>query len=258
MCKSNFDHDHVNSLLTNEILELAIRAQCIDEIYECLKIVARRKKVSQTDLLILLVDRVIELKNGCGTCSGNEGSQHPDDSHDSPRTGNDAPSASLPEPEPEVEEIWYWPTTLIIPRGPDGEHFDDSVLLRDSSGLAMCGYRTGKTNGLGEKARRNLLTKFMTSQLNPRIEEVYGDEYGHPKTMKRLMKVAHTLASLCKLMKRKENAYGYRFAIEHYEDDLDFLYHYFYIPMRQGRPALPWPSTDVDSYKFDREDPDDE
>ena len=204
---SRKDVDH---LLTNQVLEAAISANSIEQICEYLAVIAMRKRISRTDLLIPLVKRVLELTNGPSSGLA---------------SGVTPPFDGGPPDNPP-----YWPTTLIIPSGLDGSPFADDVIFRDFSALKLVGYRAGKTNGLTHNERRRILEIFMKSQLHPRIEEIFGDEYGEPLSMKRLMKIANLLASLCRNMKRKTSG-DYSTAIENYERDLEFLRVTYFEPM---------------------------
>ena len=219
------DRAYLNRLLTNEILERTLNSDNIEDVYEHLEVIAKRKRVSRTDLLIPLVDRVLELANG---------------SSSGPPSGRTPPVDGGPPDKPP-----YWPTTLIIPSGLDGSTFADDVIFRDFSALYLVGYQVGKTNGLTRNKRRILLTKFMESQLHPRIEEIFDEEYGDPLSITRLLKVANLLASLCRNMKRRQ--YGdYSVAIEHYEEDLEYLRIKYFEPTTRGGFWLErWPDTDI-------------
>ena len=221
---ARWESSEISQLNTNQILEKMLVADSIEEIYELLGYISKRKRISRTDLLTPMVDRVLELARG---------------SSSSP-----IPSTTPPGGGPPNRPI-YWPTTLIIPSGLDGNPIDDSVIFRDFSALYVVGYQVGKTRGLSRGNRQNILSTFMISHLHPRIEEIFGDEYGEPKSMKRLMKVANLLASLCRNMKRKLTG-DYSFAIRHYEEDLEFLRIKFFEPMiLRGYWLEHWPDTEV-------------
>jgi hypothetical protein len=138
----------------------------------------------------------------------------------------------------------YWPSTIVLPV--DGSHTSMSDAFEHQfSGLKVCGYSVGKTSDLNDDDRRDLLTNFLENRLNPKIVELFGDAYGDPNSVKRLMKMANVIASNCKNFKKRSNAGIYQFAIADYEKDLVFLKEHFFDPWQKGNPSLPWPNTKV-------------
>ena len=162
---------------------------------------------------------------------------------------SDEPTPTYHEDE---EEPPYWPDTIIIPSRYDGKSVRNEKFKHDESALYMVGYRVGKRNGLPEDERRDILTAFFENHLHPKIREIFIDEdgeqeYGEPNSMKRLLKMANVMAANCRNMKRNQEETGddYSVAIQHYEDDLDFLHDYFFDPMSQGDTPFDWPDTDI-------------
>jgi hypothetical protein len=134
---------------------------------------------------------------------------------------------------------------VVIPSDRVGKPLDIGTIFNDYTALYLCGYRVGKKEGLSQNERRDLLTFFMDRPLHPKILEIFGDEYDEPGTLGRLLKVANIIASGCKLRKRRRDAANYAVAIADWEDDLRFLEERFFVPMKQGKPHLPWPDTEV-------------
>ena len=205
-------------LKLDELLTQAASADSLDAIKKYLEEIERRKKIFRPNLLRLVADRVWHLAEDSNLKSDTESSEIP------------------------PMHIPHWPTTEDFLRGYYGDplNVDD---FKPYSGLWMCGYEVGKHYGLPRDKRRDILANFFQHPLHPKIIERFGNEYCEPKTMDRLMKMAHLLASTCVLRKKRRDANSYAVAIAHYEDDLDFLYIHYYLPMSKGGPFDPWPKT---------------
>ena len=135
--------------------------------------------------------------------------------------------------EEDVEPQWPWDVNVSeqsrssragIP------YFDN-----EHSALWVCGYRVG-ASGMHERERRHFLTHFFNNQLPAAVSEQYGSEYGSPKSMVRLRKMANVLAAHVRNFRGRRNASQYRQAISDWEDDLQFLKRSFY-----GTKAFSWP-----------------
>ena len=210
----------LNKLDTNALLLKASTASSKKEIEQCLEIISRRKRISETALLYPFFENIWRLASA-----------------------SSATEASPPTPIP--SQPLYFPRTVVIPSDRAGKPLDVGIIFNDYTALYLCGYRVGKTEGLSKNERRDLLTFFMDRPLHPQILEIFGDEYDEPKTLGRLLKIANIIASSCKLRKRRRDAKNYAVAIADWEDDLNFLEERFFVPMKQGKPHLPWPDTDV-------------
>lgn len=210
-----------NQLDTNALLLKASKASTRQEIEECLELIAGRKRISNTKLLIPFYLNVWRL------------------------AAASTPAPSKPEKSVSPLVPIYFPDTVIIPSDRRGKPLDADIIFNDYTALFLCGYKVGKTDGLGLNERRDLLTFFIDRPLHPKITQIFGNEYDAPESMGRLMKVANIIASNCKLRKRRRDSVNYAVAIAHYEDDLEFLRERFFVPMSRGKRHLPWPDTEI-------------
>ena len=99
--------------------------------------------------------------------------------------------------------------------------------------LRSVGYQVGE-KGRSLSERRALLVKIYEQDLNLRLSARYLSEWGRPKTAQRLQKLANTIASLTRNIKRRAAQSS---AIDAWESDLEFLKHTYYI----ARYSFPWP-----------------
>lgn len=135
----------------------------------------------------------------------------------------------------ESEPEWPWPITEPGP-GEGGSSSD--IFKNEHSGLWLCGYRVGKTKGLVKEERKRFLEYFFSRPLPPVVAKYHNEDYGAPGSEKRLRKMANVMASCCRNFKLVDPKI-YRFAISHYEEDLEFLRKSYY---RAG--MFPWPPID--------------
>lgn len=213
--------DDLNQLDTNTLLLKAAKASTREEIDQCLSIIASRKRISDTKLLIPFYLNVWRL----ATASAHAASK---------------PETPISPPVPD-----YFPTTVILPEDGRGKPLDAKIIFNEYTALFLCGYKVGKKDGLSRNERRDLLTFFIDRPLHPKLIQIFGNEYDEPESMGRLLKVANIIASNCKLRKRRKNAASYALAIAHWEDDLEFLRERFFVPMSRGQPHLPWPDIEI-------------
>lgn len=136
------------------------------------------------------------------------------------------------EPEPPCEPEWPWP---IIEPGPGKGGLHGSYFEKEHSGLWLCGYRVGKTKGLANDERKLFLSYFFRHPLPIVVAEYHDDDYGAPGSEQRLRKMANVMAACWRNFKLVDRN-KYKFAIAHYEDDLEFLRKSFF---RSG--MFPWP-----------------
>jgi hypothetical protein len=130
---------------------------------------------------------------------------------------------------------WPWPVTEVGLKG-SGKRTD--FFERDESGLRICGYRVGKTEGMPDPERRRFLDHFFCNPLPAVVQRVFGGEYGTPRSEQRLRKMANVIAANCRNFKRNDPQ-KYSVAIDHYETDLAYLKARYY------RPAMfVWPETE--------------
>jgi hypothetical protein len=105
----------------------------------------------------------------------------------------------------------------------------------EHSALWVCGYRVGE-RGMQEPERHRFLAYFFRNPLPAVVAKQYGSDYGSPKSMARLRKMAHVLAAHCRNFGGRRNASQYRKAISEWESDLQFLKTSFY-----NSQSFAWP-----------------
>ena len=133
------------------------------------------------------------------------------------------------------EDALDWPWPIDIPKeGSGGSDFAD--IQNQYSGLRICGYRVGKTNGLSKRERIDLLSQFFLKRLPPEVAQFHGDAYGEPGSEKRLKQMANVIASHCRNFTRN-NPERYKKAIADWRMDLEFLKENYY-----HAGSFPWPS----------------
>lgn len=108
----------------------------------------------------------------------------------------------------------------------------------DRSALKMFGYTVGK-NGWNTAKRRRFLGDFMEMQLPRIVGDTFGDDYGEPGSLKRLLKMANVIAGVANMAVQKNN-WNMVEAIADWTDDLAFLEAQYYRAMK-GSPLL-WPA----------------
>jgi len=143
---------------------------------------------------------------------------------------------TLPDWKP-VPTKWPWPVVVSA----DRTWTSSSPTIdfgHQFSALKMFGYTVGKTKGWSQKKRRSFLSDFMEKDLPEDVVECFANEYGSPMSTTRLRKVANTIASNCGL-RLKDDPTKYRYAIDDWSDDLEFLKSTYY--EGKGLKFLPWP-----------------
>lgn len=119
----------------------------------------------------------------------------------------------------------------------DVVHRDSDLELKGESALAAAGYRVGKTSGLSESQRRELLSDFFEYELDSSLIERYGEVVGSPWSGKRLSYIASMIAYHVR-MRKLNDPEKYVYAIEDWETDLAFLKETYF-------DGGYWPSTEV-------------
>lgn len=112
-------------------------------------------------------------------------------------------------------------------------------IYQEFSALKMFGYTVGKTKGWERAKRQRFLSDFIELELPGIVSDTFGDEYGNPRTMKRLLKVANVIAGVANLRIRAD-AHAYREAIQDWMDDLNFLEERYLAG--RGISAICWPT----------------
>jgi hypothetical protein len=73
-----------------------------------------------------------------------------------------------------------------------------------------------------------MLDQIFQSQIPPVFPSVYLNEWGQPRSVKRLKKMAETIAALTRNAKRRRDS-RMKTAIRDCENDLNYLYHEYYV-----------------------------
>jgi hypothetical protein len=134
-------------------------------------------------------------------------------------------------------EMVAWPTAN--PAGGGGQLMADDWLSKGM--LSFLGHKVGVTNGLATPVRKQLLTQIYTGELPPVFPSWYLSEWGKPGALRRLAKLAETIAQFA----RNENGRaGMSVALEHRRQDLEFLYYNYYVnKLYFGWPTVEWSRT---------------
>lgn len=134
--------------------------------------------------------------------------------------------------EPDHLEYFAWPTTGIS--GGVGDF--GKVDWQPIGMLAYLGYHVGVNSDLKEGQRQKLLAHVYGMRLPPINDLTYMLAWDLPRSAKRLLKLADTLAALVRNAKRRQNTKLHA-AISHWEADLAYLKKAFY----DGRFDFRWP-----------------
>ena len=130
-----------------------------------------------------------------------------------------------------------WPTTAAL-AGDSG--FTGDQYWYQEGLLSYVGYRVGKTHGVGERTRRQILHCVLFNEL-PRVNSPdYIEEWGAPRTDKRLKKMAESIASFARNAKRN-NSTSMKYAIADWENDLSYLFKNYY----HRSLGFCWPDTGI-------------
>lgn len=126
--------------------------------------------------------------------------------------------------------FFRWPSTAV-----ESARTADQVTLQaeEVGVLSSIGYRVG-AKGVSRSKRQALLTWVYERELRLPLSARYLSEWGNPRTAQRLQKLANTIASLTRNMKRRVPGSS---AVEDWEMDLAFLKAAYYV----GRYSFTWP-----------------
>jgi len=103
-----------------------------------------------------------------------------------------------------------WPSTYAP--GGNGQLSGDQFWYKDGL-LSYVGYRVGKTHGLEEVKRQQILDYILFNELPRVVSLEYMQEWGTPRSAKRLKKMAESIASFARNAKRR-NYDGLSYAID--------------------------------------------
>jgi hypothetical protein len=92
----------------------------------------------------------------------------------------------------EQNEWFAWPSTAVS-QGPNNGKLDGSD-WRPQGMLSLLGYHVGETLSLHPAVRESVLEYAFECHLPPVNDIAYFEEWGEPRSARRLMKLANTLA----------------------------------------------------------------
>lgn len=131
------------------------------------------------------------------------------------------------------EGFFEWPST----NAPASTYsLSSDVFLNTDGLLSYVGYRVGRTLGVSKQIRRQILDCVFHNDLPKVISPEYMNEWGTPKTVARLHKLAETIAANTRNKKRNKNG-DFSDAIADWQSDLDYLFHKYYV----GKFGFAWP-----------------
>ncbi|MSP74493.1 MAG: hypothetical protein EXR12_00010 [Rhodospirillaceae bacterium] len=129
-------------------------------------------------------------------------------------------------------KYFKWPGTNIGNPSAHGSAIGD---MQEVGVLKSIGYQVG-LQGVPLHERRRLLSRVYEHELAMALSRSYLSEWGKPKSSLRLRKLAHTIASLTRNMKRRNSDAP---SIEDWEADLAYLKQHYYV----GRYDFQWPRS---------------
>lgn len=134
------------------------------------------------------------------------------------------------------DDYFKWPSTE------PGKRMAGTIIaeMQKDGMLSYLEYHVGKTADISAPVRHSILERVFEGKL-PRVFPLdYMRQWGEPKTSARLRKMAESIASFTRSAKRRDED-RLDEAIRQWEQDLEFLYHRYYV----GRFGFGWPSTSV-------------
>jgi hypothetical protein len=105
--------------------------------------------------------------------------------------------------------------------------------------LSYLGYRVGRTQGVSDRVRRQILDSVFSGALPPVNGVHYVQAWGDPSTASRLKKLAQEIAAFVVNAKRRKST-DLSSAIADWESDLKYLHRQYYI----GKFGFGWPRID--------------
>lgn len=130
-------------------------------------------------------------------------------------------------------DYFDWPSTQAGP-GDRSQRFDT---WNQEGVLKYMGYEVGKTKGLADHSRREILDAVFSAVLPPVNSPDYVKKWGLPGTAPRLERLANELARFARNGKRNRTA-DYSAAVADWEADLKHLRRKYYV----GKFHFGWPS----------------
>lgn len=92
--------------------------------------------------------------------------------------------------------------------------------LHEFSPLACFGYKVGKTNGLPDQMRHEIIYFTWYAEIPSVVPSQYAREWGAPGTSKRFSKIRSHLAMLANQRRSRK---GYEVAVSHWDSDVTWL-----------------------------------
>lgn len=138
-----------------------------------------------------------------------------------------------------LEKYIQWPST----DAPEAVKKIFAVGFTPEGILSHEGYHVGELSSPARE-RRKILDSIMVedfSHLSEELDDEYISEWGKPLSLMRLMKLANTIAALCRNAKRSPNNFAK--AIEEWESDLAYLKKKYYMHGFEDTGMQYWPST---------------
>lgn len=135
-----------------------------------------------------------------------------------------------------LKRLLKWPSTNM----PDGLEVFFPKGWRETGLLSSSGYKVGKS-GLQQGIRTSILSKLVERDIM--LQGFKGDylmSWGNTNSLERLLKIARTIAALCR--NAKVSTHDFSQAIKDWESDLDFLkekYFYSFLNLEE----IKWPET---------------
>lgn len=129
-------------------------------------------------------------------------------------------------------DYFDWPSTQAGP-GDRSQRFDT---WNQEGVLKYVGYEVGKTKGLADHSRREILDAVFSAVLPPVNSPDYVKKWGLPCTASRLERLANELARFSRNGKRNRTA-DYSAAVAEWEADLKYLHRKYYV----GKFHFGWP-----------------
>jgi len=147
--------------------------------------------------------------------------------------GNNHPALSFL-----IRSELQWPSCHppALPKTFEPFEFDRGEV--DQSPLKQLGYTVGKTQGLQQKFRQQILRSAFLGEMPWTHSAEYMAEWGQPGTRRRLWRIANHLAWLAR---RSSRLPSFRFAVGDWADDLTFMHREFFKPYMRFK----WPHTRV-------------
>lgn len=131
-----------------------------------------------------------------------------------------------------------WPLTAVPAIPEEFTPFGHEERGVDESPLKKMGYTVGKTNGLVASARQKIISQAFGGELPFTHSEEYMQDWGHPRTRRRLWRMSNHLAWLAKSWKRLPS---HRYAVKDWTTDLAYLKRQYYRPWMK----FAWPHVRV-------------